>query len=118
MYVLSKGVEPKDLRDYGFKPAHELPEWENWLDNEYWKYNMYLISQDPDDPSKPCYADEDDNLLLWEIHVMPIDSTYTSWKLWIDMTPCFTYHIDNMDTEKMFYILYRMIKDGVIEDDF
>ena len=112
MYKLTQGLTPDALRHYGFKRAHELPEYDNWCDNSYWYDDMYLIPLDPDCPDSPYYADEDNELLLWKVHCM------SDCRLWIDMVPSATYHIDNQDCEKMFAVLFKLISDKIIEDDY
>ena len=116
MNKLAQGLTPDVLYTYGFKRAYELPEYENWCDNSYWYDDMYLIPLDPDCSDRPYYADEDNELLLWEVHCMlrPDGNYY----LWIEMVPSATYHIDNQDCEKMFAVLYKLINNKVIEDDY
>lgn len=120
MYRLSKGVKLEDLRKYGFKSAREIAEFDNWCCNTYWYDDLYLIPFERDFPGKPNYADDDNAILLWEIHIMLVnggqDDEY--YRVWIDMSPSCTYHIDNQDCEAMFHTLFEMIRDGVIEDDF
>ena len=120
MYKLKENVKLEDLRKYGFKPARELPDCDRWVGNDYWLDDMYLIPMNPDFPGKPYYADEEFDQLLWEIHVTAIASNEENkrYRIWIDCTPASTYHIDNMDTEPMFFAIYNMICDGIIEDDY
>jgi hypothetical protein len=120
MYRLTKDVSLSDLRKYGFRPARELPEFDNWCCNTYWYDDWYMISVDTEFPGKPYYADDDNCTLLWEIHIMPVNSGQGDvyYRVWIDMSPSCTCHNDNQDCEVMFYTLLQMIKDGVIEDDW
>lgn len=117
MYRLAKNVELTDLTKYGLRPACEWPEFEKWCCNDYWYNDMWLIPLNPDRTGKPMYSDEDDELLLWELHVVPVDSNYDKWRVDVDMCPSCTYHISNHDCEEMFAALHGMIKDGVIEED-
>lgn len=112
MYILADHIKPEDLRAYGFKPAHEWPEYENWIDNDYWKRDMFLIPMNPDEKGRPNYADEDDEILLWELHCMNRDGGIR--EIWIDMTPSATFHITCLECNEMFKALYNMIRDGVI----
>jgi hypothetical protein len=120
MYRLKSGVKPEDLRKYGFKTAKEWADCKRWCANDYWFDDMFLIPTNPDFPYDPHYADEDFDQLLWEIHIMPMDmaTLHSNYTVFIDMTPASTYHIGNMDCEKMFAVLYDMIKDGVITEDY
>ena len=118
MYKLAPGIQPEDLRKYGFRPARELPEFDRWCDNDYWYDNYWMIAMDPDHIGKPNYIEDDEDILVWDIHIMPIDSKYNSWHIWFDMAPSCTYHIDNHDCEPAFFTLFEMIRDGVIVDDW
>lgn len=112
MYILADHVKPENLRTYGFKPAHEWPEYQEWVDNEYWHDSMFLIPLSPYEPERPNYADEDDSLLVWELQCLRRDKG--KYEIWIDMTPSCTFHITCLECSEMFKALYHMIRDGVI----
>ena len=112
MYILADGVYLDDLRRYGFKPGREWPKYEEWIDNDYWYDDMFLIPMDPDEPDKPNYADEDDAILQWELHC--IRRGLDGYEIWIDMVPSGTFHITCIECNEMFKALYNMIRDGVI----
>lgn len=114
MYRIADGIQLDNLRKYGFRTARELPDFERWCDNDYWYNDLWLIAMDPDNEGSPNYIDEDTDILLWYIHIMPVNY---GWRLWFSMAPACTYHIDNLDCEPAFYALFDMIRDGVIVDD-
>ena len=121
MYFIKNNVDLKTLEKYGFKIGREIPDNERCICNDYDRDDYWLIPVDPDYPDKIYYADEEFDQPIWSIHVQYIDARYTECpyhRLIIDCVPASTYHISNMDMEQMFYALYLMIKDGVIEDNY
>jgi hypothetical protein len=112
MYKIKESVDLKILEKYGFKIGREYPDNKRCICNDYERDNYWLIPMNPDEPDKIWYADYQNDQPIWSIHVM------NNRRMWIDCVPSCTYHIDNMDMEKMFYVLKQMIEDGIIEDDY
>ena len=104
--------EKIDLTKYGFAKAKNLPDHERWCCNKSDLEDYWLIAMNLDEPEEVDYADEDFDQPTWSIHIQ------NTGRMWIECVPSCTYHIDNSDMEKMFYVLKLMIEDGVIEDDF
>ena len=109
MYKIKENIDLSVLEKYGFKKGKDLPENDKWICNESEKEEYWLISIDPDE-GYIIYAEDD--LLLWSINVQ------SNRRLWIDCVPCCTYHICSADMEEMFYVLKKMIEDGILEDDY
>lgn len=121
MYRLKSNVALDTLRQYGFKSGREWPESDRFICNESEREDFWLIPMNPDEPERPYFADEEFDQTLWSIHVQPAGLLFGEplhHRLWIDCVPASTYHIDNQDMEAMFYALYRMICDGIIEDNY
>lgn len=121
MYRLNENIKPEELRKYGFKIGREWTDNERFICNDYDRDNFWLVPVNPDCPDEIYYADEEFDQPIWEIRVQYIGARYTPvpyYRLLIDCVPASTYHIGNMDMEQMFYVLYCMIKDGVIVDDY
>lgn len=112
MYKIKKNIELKSLEKYGFKIGREFPDNERCITNDYERDDYWLIPMNPDEPDKIFYADEDYDQPIWSIHIQ------NNRRVWIECVPSYTYHIDNMDMETMFYVLKCMIEDEIIEDDY
>lgn len=121
MYRLDTNVTPKELTKYGFKIGREWTDNERFICNDYERDDFWLVPMNPDFPEEIYYADEEFDQPIWSIHVQYIDARYAEcpyYRLIIDCVPASTYHISNMDMEQMFYVLYLMIKDGIIIDNY
>ena len=112
MYYIKENIDLKSLVKYGFKIGRDIPDNERCMCNDDERDDYWLIPMDPDEPDEVYYADDDYDQPIWSVHIQ------SSRRIWIECVPSCTYHIDNMDMEKMFYALKCMIEDGIIEDDF
>lgn len=112
MYFIKDNIDLRSLEKYGFKIGREIPDNERCIDNDYERDDYWLISMNPDEPDEIHYADDDYDQPIWCVHIQ------SNRRVWIDCTPSCTYHIDNMDMEQMFYVLKRMIEDGIIVDSY
>ena len=112
MYFIKEGIDLKNLEKYGFKIGKEIPDNERCICNGFERNDYWLIPMNPDEPEKVYYAGEEYDQPIWSIHVQ------STRRLWIECVPSCTYHIDNMDMEKMFYVLKCMIEDGIITDTY
>lgn len=110
MYKLKENIEQKELQKYGFKPGKEYPENDEFICNDNEKDLLWLLPKNPDDPENIWMTEE--NMPVWSILIQE------NRTLWIDFVPYGTFHIGNCDAEEMFYVLMRMIQDGILEDDF
>lgn len=110
MYFIKDNVDLKSLEKYGFKIGREISDNERCICNDYDRDDYWLIPMDSDEPEKVHYADDEFDQPIWSIHIQP------NRRMWIDCVPSCTYHIDNMDMEEMFFVLMRMIEDGIIRD--
>ena len=110
MYRLKNNIKVESLRKYGFRLGKEYPDSERCICNKSDREDFWLISLKSDDTDKIRYADENFDQPIWSIHVQ------RNRRLWIDCTPSGTYHIDNIDMERMFHVIYLMILDGIIVD--
>ncbi len=112
MYRIKNGVELKTLEKYGFKIGNNIPDSRTCISKFHHRYDYWLIPVNPNNPSKPIYASEGFDDLLWSIHVQ------SNRKIHINCVPSGSFEIDNNDMEEMFYVLKCMIEDGIIEDDY
>ncbi len=112
MYYIKKDINLKSLEKYGFKIGREIHDNERCICNNFERDDYWLISMNPDEPEKILYSYDAFNQPVWSVHVQ------SNRSIWIDCTPSCTYHIDNDEMEKMFYVLKCMIEDGIIEDDY
>ena len=119
MYFIKDNVELKTLEKYGFKIGREIVDNKRCICNDFERDDYWLIPMNPDEPDEIYYADDDYDQPIWSIHVQN-NGVRDSIKrrLYIDCVPSCTYHISNMTMDKMFYVLKRMIEDGIIEDDY
>lgn len=111
MYFIKENVDLKSLEKYGFKIGKDMSDNERWIFNDFERSDYWLTSMCSDEPERVCYADGDDHP-MWSIHIQ------SHRRVWIDCVPPYTFHIDNMDMDKMFYVLKCMIEDGIIEDHY
>lgn len=111
MYYIKNDVNLESLRNYGFKIGREIPDNERCICNDYERDDYWLIPMDPDNPEEVYYANDEFDQPIWSVHIQD------SRRIWIECVPSCTYHIDNCDMEHMFYVLKRMIEDGIIGDD-
>ena len=112
MYFIKDNVDLKSLEKYGFKIGREIPDNERCICNDYERDDYWLIAMNPDEPDEVYYADDKFDQPIWSIHIQ------RNRRMWIECVPCCTYHIDNMDMDKMFFVLKCMIEDGLITDDY
>jgi hypothetical protein len=112
MYYIKENVELINLEKYGFKIGHEIPDNERCICGEDERNDYWLIPMNPDMPEEVFYADDDFDQPIWSVHIQ------NTRRVWIECVPSCTYHIDNMDMDRMFYVLKCMIEDGLIEDDY
>ena len=110
MYYIKNDVELSVLENYGFELGREIEDNERWICNKDERDDYWLVSLD--DEGRIFYADDADDLLHWSVHIQK------NRRVWIDCVPCCTYHIDIMDMEDMFFVLKKMIEDGIIYDDY
>lgn len=107
MYRLKDGVSLDRLREYGFKLGKEYKNYQEFICNEYEYEDYWLVAMDREE----VHIVEDTDVPLWSIHIMHNEV------LWIDCVPDGTYHIDCLDMKVMFHTLFRMIRDGILEED-
>ena len=112
MYLIRDNVDLKILEKYGFKIGREIPDNERCICNDYERDDYWLIAMNPDEPEEVFYADDAFDQPIWSIHIQ------NNRRLWIECVPSCTYHIDNLDMDKMFFVLKCMIEDGLIIDDY
>lgn len=112
MYFIKNNVDLKSLEKYGFKIGREIPDNERCICNDCDRNDYWLIPMNPDFPDEIYYADEEFDQPIWSVHVQ------SHRRLYIDCVPASTYHISNMDMDKMFYTIKCMIEDGIIEDNY
>lgn len=112
MYFIKDDIDLTCLEKYGFKIGKEIPDNDRCICNDFERNDYWLISMYPDEPDEIYYADDEFDQPIWSIHVQ------NNRRLIIDCVPSYTYHIDNMDMDRMFYVLKCMIEDGIIVDDY
>ena len=112
MYFIKDNINLKSLEKYGFKIGRDIVDNERCICNDSERDDYWLIPMNPDEPNEIFYADDGFDQPIWSIHIL------SNRTVWIDCVPSCTYHIDNMDMEKMFYVLKCMIEDGIIIDNY
>lgn len=113
MFYINDTIELKALEKYGFKIGENIPDNKRCICNASERKDYWLISMGPDESDKVLYANDEFDQPLWSIHVHS-----SSRRVYIDCVPSYTYHIDNLDMEEMFYTLKCMIEDGIIIDTY
>ncbi len=109
MYFIKKDIELTALAKYGFKKGCEYPEHHECIDNEPEYEDYWLFAMNPDDPSRIYFVEDCYPQPVWSIHITARRGVL------LDFTPQFTYHVDSDDVEHAFTVIYRMIKDDIIE---
>lgn len=98
MYYIKRPFSPK-LLDYGFKYGREYKNTDAFISNPEELDDLWLIADE---------NIEDSEDMSWTIHIN------RDGRVWVDCQPIATYHIDSMDLEELYVVLYHLIKDGII----
>lgn len=113
MYLIKRGTDFEDLRKYGFRLGSAWPNYERFIRNEDELSDFWLVpTLTEDGVERVEYVDEDFDIIpVWELRVNKDGKFFISCSTWGNINST------NSGLEDMFYILYKMIMAGIIEDD-
>lgn len=114
MYYLKKDIDVEKLRDYGFKLGKEWSNYREFICNEPEYDDFWLVSTIKEDYGDEIYFAEE-GIPLWYMQASLVKGAY---RIWIDVAPAGTYHVDCYDMEPMLNVIYKLIQDGLIEDNY
>lgn len=114
---LKKGVNPQELRKYGFKTGKEwADQGERCLEGTGYEYQhdwYHKFLMDEDNPGKILYADEEYDQPVVHIAIR-IGENFDS-DLYIDCTPSGSHHIGGSELDIVVEIIYDLVNDGLME---
>lgn len=112
MYKVKDDVDLNCLRKYGFKLGNEYTDYANYIYNDDEHNEYWLIPLIEEAGQLKVHCEYETEQPIWSMH---ITSRRT---IWIECIPNGTYHIAITDMEEMFNAIFRMITDGILEDDY